>query len=178
VRLHFGEFQTVVAIVFALLALGLAGLFTVIALQSRSDVPFARVQAVAYWLRRWWLGLLAALLVVVVGAALLTLPYAGGSAPGTQRVAVTGGQFYWSIRPAEIRAAAPVRFNVTSADVNHGFGIYDPGGRLVGSVQAMPGYHNKLDLTFDRPGRYRLLCLEYCGILHHEMEGTLTVAGG
>ena len=176
-RLSYGEAQIVIGIVFAILALGLAGLFTVIALQSRSDVPFVRVQAVGYWIRRRWLGLLAALLVAVVGAALLTTPYASGSGAGRLEVTVTAGQFYWVIRPAEIPAGAPVRFDVTSADVNHGFGIYDPGGELVGSVQAMPGYHNHLDLTFDRPGRYRILCLEFCGVLHHRMEGAFTVAG-
>jgi cytochrome c oxidase subunit 2 len=177
VRLQFGEFQTVVAIVFAVLALGLAGLFAIVALQSRADAPFPRVQAVAYWIRRWWLGLLAALLVVVVGASLLAAPYSSGSASSRMRVAVTGGQFYWTIRPAEIPAGAPVRFEVTSADVNHGFGIYDPDGRMVGSVQAMPGYLNRLDLTFDRPGRYEILCLEFCGVLHHRMTGAFTVVG-
>ncbi len=176
-RLSYGGAQTTVGIIFAILAVGLAGLFTVVALQSRADVPFARVQAVGYWIRRRWLGLLAALLVVVVGAALLAPPFAGGSGAGRVRVSVTGGQFYWVIRPAEIPAGAPVRFDITSADVNHGFGVYGPGGDLVGSVQAMPGYHNHLDLTFDRPGRYRILCLEFCGVLHHRMEGGFTVTG-
>jgi len=176
-RLDHGLAQTVVGIAFAALALGLGGLFTLVALQSRADVPFARVQAVGYWIRRRWLGLLAALLVVVVGASLLALPYASGSDTPRLRVTVTGGQFFWAIQPAEIPARAPVRFDVTSADVNHGFGIYDPGGHLVGSVQAMPGYRNSLDLTFDRPGRYRIRCLEYCGVLHHRMDGSFTVVG-
>ena len=39
-----------------------------------------------------------------------------------------------------------MRFDVTSVDVNHGFGVYDPNGRLIGSVQAMPGYTNELEL--------------------------------
>ena len=68
---------------------------------------------------------------------------------------MTGGQFFWSLVPGRVRAGTRVRFDVTSIDVNHGFGIYDPNGHLVGSVQAMPGYHNKLDLTLDRPGVYR-----------------------
>jgi cytochrome c oxidase subunit 2 len=178
VALHFGEVQTVVAIVFAALALGLAGLFATIALQSRADQPFTRVQAVAYWFRRWWLGFLAALLVVVVGAALLALPYASDAASSRLEVAVTGGQFYWAIQPAEIPAGTPVRFEVTSADVNHGFGIYDPDGEMVGSVQAMPGYDNRLDLTFDQPGRYQIRCLEFCGSLHHRMDGSFMVVGG
>jgi cytochrome c oxidase subunit 2 len=70
---------------------------------------------------------------------------------------------------------ARVRFDVTAADVNHGFGIYDPHGRLIGSVQAMPGYHNRLDLTLDEPGAYRIRCLELCGFYHSTMEGELMV---
>jgi cytochrome c oxidase subunit 2 len=115
---------------------------------------------------------------VVVGAALLALPYPGDAASSRLQVAVTGGQFYWTIRPAELPAGTPVRFEVTSADVNHGFGIYDPDGRMVGSVQAMPGYGNRLDLTFDQPGRYQIRCLEYCGSLHHRMDSSFTVVGG
>ena len=57
-----------------------------------------------------------------------------------------------------------MRFDVTSIDVNHGFGLYDPDGHLIGSVQAMPGYHNQLDLTLDEPGVYRIRCLELCGL--------------
>ena len=74
-----------------------------------------------------------------------------------------------------VPAGTRVRFDVTSVDVNHGVGLYDPRGRLVGSVQAMPGYHNLLDLTLRRPGVYRIRCLEYCGLNHATMESTFTV---
>jgi len=39
----------------------------------------------------------------------------------------------------------------------------------------MPGYHNKLDLTLDEPGTYRILCFEYCGLSHHLMQAAFTV---
>ena len=42
---------------------------------------------------------------------------------------VSGGQFYWSISPRQVPAGTKVRFDVTSVDVNHGFGIYDPDGQ-------------------------------------------------
>jgi cytochrome c oxidase subunit 2 len=164
-----------VGIVFAALAACLAALFAVVALRTRVEVPFGRVQEVAYWIRRRWLAFLVALLVVVVGASLLSLPYASGSGADRMRVSVTGGQFFWTIRPAEIPASTPVRFDVASVDVNHGFGIYDPEGRLVGSVQAMPDYVNSLDLTLDLPGRYQVRCLEFCGLAHHRMDGSFTV---
>lgn len=39
----------------------------------------------------------------------------------------------------------------------------------------MPGYVNRLVHTFDRPGRYRLLCLEFCGVVHHDMVAEFEV---
>ena len=59
-----------------------------------------------------------------------------------------------------------MRFDVTSVDVNHGFGVYDPSGRLIGSVQAMPGYTTSSTSRFHELGEYRIRCFEYCGLSH------------
>jgi cytochrome c oxidase subunit 2 len=171
--LRYGEPQVAIGVVFCVLALLIAAVFVVGALQTVRDVPYERVQTVGYWLRKRWLAFLAALLVVVVGISLVNLPYASGARRTVVRV--NSGQFFWALDPPEIPADTPVRFDVTSSDVNHGFGIVDPDGHLVGSVQAMPGYHNKLDLTFHNPGVYRVLCLEFCGLDHHAMQATFTV---
>jgi cytochrome c oxidase subunit 2 len=40
----------------------------------------------------------------------------------------------------------------------------------------MPGYINVLRYTFNEPGVYRVLCLEYCGVAHHEMTADIKVA--
>lgn len=174
--LHYGEPQVAIGVVFLVITLLLAGVFVVGWRRSVAEVPYERVQGVGYPLRKRWLAFLCALLVVVVGLSLFRLPYAGG---GGRRLVVTvkGGQFFWTLDPNRIPAGTPVRFDVTSVDVNHGFGIYDPHGHLIGSVQAMPGYHNKLDLTFHAPGVYSILCLEYCGLNHHLMQARFTVAG-
>jgi cytochrome c oxidase subunit 2 len=111
-----------------------------------------------------------------VGVSLFELPYAGRAAAGMRVVKVSGGQFFWSIVPDRVSVGTPVRFDVTSVDVNHGFGVYDPHGHLLGSVQAMPGYHNKLDLTLNEVGRYVIRCMEFCGLNHARMEGFFTVA--
>jgi cytochrome c oxidase subunit II len=68
-----------------------------------------------------------------------------------------------------------VEFHVTGSDVNHGFGIYDPQLRLVAQTQAMPGYTNVLRHTFTKPGSYKILCLEYCGLAHHTMMAEFNV---
>lgn len=169
--LRYDELQVTVGVVFLVLVLLMAAVFVTVGLQTVSDVRFERVQSVGYWLRKRWLGFLCALLVLVVGLSLFQLPYAwGGGGGGRTVVHVTGLQFAWIIAPAELPLNKPIRFEVTSRDVNHGFAVYDPHGHLVGSVQAMPGYHNKLDLTMSDPGRYTFTCLEYCGLRHHVMN--------
>jgi cytochrome c oxidase subunit 2 len=172
--LRFGDVQLAALGVFAGLAFVFAGVFTAVALRSRADLPLEEVQRSGYWLRKRWLAVLVAVIVCVLGFSFLDLPYAGG-ASGTTLVKVTGGQFFWSFDPRQVPAGSTVRFDVTSVDVNHGFGIYDPRGRLLGSVQAMPGYHNRLRLTLTRAGDYQIRCFEFCGLNHHVMEAVFRV---
>lgn len=168
-RLSFGELQTAVLIVFAVIALALTLTFVVVARASRADIPADRVRDAAYRLRRGWMAFLVVLLGTALGISLFSLPYSKG-AEAEAEVTVSGGQFFWALSPPTVPSGTRVRFDVTSVDVNHGFGIYSPGGELLGSVQAMPGYHNKLDLTLDEPGTYLISCLEFCGVKHHEMS--------
>lgn len=175
VSLEFGDPQIALGITFGVVAALLAAAFVVIGVQAGSDVSVERVHRVGYWLRKRWLAFLLVSGVVVVGISLFDLPYASGSGRGRTTVKVTAGQFFWTFQPGHVPAGARVRFDVTSVDVNHGFGLYEPGGHLVGSVQAMPGYHNKLDLTLTRPGKYTIRCLEYCGLNHSTMESTFVV---
>jgi cytochrome c oxidase subunit 2 len=175
VSLHYGDPQIAIGVVFAVLALLLAGLFLVIGLQASSEVSDERVHRIGYWLRKRWLASLLVIGVVVVGVSLLDLPFASGSDTGRTVVKVTGGQFFWSLSPDKVPAGTHVRFDVSSVDVNHGFGFFDPHGHLIGSVQAMPGYHNKLDLDLADVGVYQIRCLEFCGLNHSTMESTFTV---
>jgi cytochrome c oxidase subunit II len=174
---HYGEPQVAIGAVFAVLALLFALAFAVIARQAGSEVSVERVHAIGYWLRNRWLAVLAVTGVVILGVSFFELPYARGDASGRTVVRVTSGQFFWSLTPNRFHDGERVRFDVTSIDVNHGFGLYDPAGHLIGSVQAMPGYHNELDLTLRR-GRYHIRCLEYCGLNHATMETTFTVSAG
>jgi cytochrome c oxidase subunit 2 len=86
-----------------------------------------------------------------------------------------GYQWRWELSRTEVIAGQPVEFRITSADVNHGFGIYDTNLRLVAQTQAMPGYTNTLRHTFDAEGTYRILCMEYCGLAHHNMVTEIKV---
>ncbi|MBS0570042.1 MAG: cytochrome oxidase, partial [Proteobacteria bacterium] len=74
-----------------------------------------------------------------------------------------------------LTAGSPVEFRVTSADVNHGFAIYAPDGRIAIQTQAMPGFTNKILYTFTQPGTYKVMCLEYCGLGHAPMTAQFEV---
>jgi cytochrome c oxidase subunit 2 len=176
-RLHYGDPQVALGAVFGAIALLLAAAFVVIGTQAGTDVSVERVHRLGYWLRKRWLAFLVAVGVLVFGISLFDLPYPSGASSGRTVVQVTAGQFFWTFAPASVPAGTRVRFDVTSVDVNHGMGLYDPHGHLVGSVQAMPGYHNRLDLTLTEPGRYEVRCFEYCGINHATMFGAFTVTG-
>ncbi|MEO8746526.1 MAG: cytochrome oxidase [Rhodanobacter sp.] len=128
-------------------------------------------------LRRWLFG---TLLVIFVGGTYATLhrfPIAPQDSPlGIQQVVdVVGQQWSWLITPDTVRAGSPVEFRVTSKDVNHGFAIYAPDGRIATQTQAMPGFTNKIVYTFREPGIYKVRCLEYCGIGHAPMTSEIKV---
>lgn len=103
------------------------------------------------------------------------IPPQHGALDAKQVVDVVGRIWSWQLTPATVKAGSPVEFRVTSADVNHGFAIYAPDGRIVTQTQAMPGFTNKLLYTFNQPGTYTVQCLEYCGLGHAPMRTTLTV---
>ncbi len=160
---------------FATLASVIALIFVVAAAMSQESAPYTQIQRGGYWLRKRWLAVLVALVPPVVGLGILASPGTGGTGQHVE-VDVVGRQFSFTVDPDTVPVGTKVRFSVTSVDVNHGMGVVDPDGVLVGSVQMMPGYTNELDLTVTKPGRYRMLCFEYCGLAHHAMEGGLTVS--
>lgn len=120
--------------------------------------------------------------LVIVGLAvtygtLVPWPYSPDprNTDAPMRVNAVSEQWSWSVDRTQLPLNKPVVFYVTSRDVNHGFGLYDSNRKLLTQVQAMPGYVNKVHYTFTRPGQYRVLCLEYCGLIHHDMIAELTV---
>jgi cytochrome c oxidase subunit II len=136
----------------------------------------------------WFVVVVALLLTLLLSTIWLT-PYgdedastavaAGGAvaaaAPQRQVVEIGSRQFAWEVNPREVQAGTPLEFRITADDVNHGFGLYDPDDKLVFQVQAVPGKVQKEFDTLTKPGRYRIICLEFCGVGHHVMLGQLTV---
>ena len=128
-------------------------------------------------LRRWLFGALLLTFFVGSWATLhrFPIPAQRGPLDAKQVVDAVGGQWYWTLSADTLEAGSPVEFRVTSADVNHGFAIYAPSGRIVTQTQAMPGYTNKVLTTFTQPGTYTVQCLEYCGLGHAPMRTTFQV---
>ncbi len=84
---------------------------------------------------------------------------------------VVAQTFSFQPDPIEIPANNDITFHVTSRDVIHGF--YVPGTNL--NAMAIPGEVAEMTVEFDDPGEYGLICHEYCGSLHHTMEGLIVV---
>jgi cytochrome c oxidase subunit 2 len=153
----------------------------------RRDVDYARANR----LRLLFFVSLGVILLVFLVLTLPSLPYPVEASTPERIVQAVGKQYTWSLTEgtaptleswdtayspsATVPLGAVVEFRVTTLDVNHGFSLYTPDGRLMAQTQAMPGYVNRLRVRFDRPGTYTVLCLEFCGMSHHRMRGLVEV---
>ncbi|HWE48027.1 MAG TPA: cytochrome c oxidase subunit II [Caulobacteraceae bacterium] len=93
---------------------------------------------------------------------------------------VEGKQWMWKFEHPEgqrelndlhVPAGVPIRLVMTSQDVIHSF--YLPALRIKQDV--LPGRYTSLWFKADKPGRYRLLCSEFCGTDHSLMGGSIYI---
>jgi cytochrome c oxidase subunit 2 len=171
-------YQEISWVVTLVLVTLLAITFLVIAKNASSDnEEYAPIQKRAYSIRGKSFLLILLVIVPVIGYTLTKMPYPSvkDSAQAVKSVDAIGHQWYWEISDVTAKAGDPVMYKVTSADVNHGFGVYDDDLNVIAQTQAMPGYTNELLVSFPKPGKYRILCLEYCGLAHHAMISEITV---
>lgn len=156
----------------------LAGVFLWVALSSKKKSDYTPIVKKWYKARSIYAVLLVVLMLVVSIYTLRELPFNKPSyvlGDEVIPVQVEAYQFGFDIDQTEFSVGDTVEFNVTTRDVTHGFGVYDPDMNLVGQTQAMPEYTNTFYLTFDKPGTYQVLCLEYCGLAHHLMMAEIVV---
>jgi len=111
----------------------------------------------------------------VTAASLWSWPHAVRTTNDVVTVNATGYQWYWELDKEAVPLGKPVVFNVHTADVTHGIGIVNSNGQLLVQTQAMPGYVNKVEHVFEEAGAYKVICLEFCGIGHHDMVTELNV---
>lgn len=100
--------------------------------------------------------------------------------PGAVEVEVEAYNFGWEVLhvvngqvlEGEVRipVGEPVALRLTSRDVIHAFWVPELGGKL----DAMPGRTTTLTIQADRPGTFRGVCAEFCGVGHARMPIVVT----
>jgi cytochrome c oxidase subunit II len=125
---------------------------------------------------RTWFGIVVVLLVALLFAPIFFTPYGRSAEPGDLEFTVQSKQFAFVIPSTKLRAGVPVKFHLTSADVNHGFAVFNEDDEFVFQVQVMPEKTQDYVYTFKKPGRYHVVCYEYCGLGHDQMTGSFTVS--
>lgn len=166
---------TVLRIFLTVAALAIALMAWLANYRTHDALPQAEVTAKGYAIRKYWFWLTLVVAVVVFAITIPSFPYSKAAAAHDVRHYPIAAVQYGFLLPKSVPLRHAVVFDVTSKDVNHGFGIYAPDGRVVSQVQAMPGYVNHLEVTFTEPGHYTIRCLEYCGIGHAAMQGGFDV---
>jgi len=127
---------------------------------------------------RNWLYIVIVIMLTLLFATIWFTPYGqGGTNSHDVVVKVKARQFLWQLSRTTIPVGREIDFRLTSVDVNHGFGIYNPDNVLVAQAQVLPGRTQHLVHTFTKPGHYQVLCLEFCGFGHAAMQARFTVVG-
>lgn len=192
------HFVTLLSIQESAGTISLIGTFVVIAVvlfviltSNKGEDKVTAKKKVYHYRRRYFWGLIVVLFLVTL-ISFKFMPYSNSndSAKDEQVVTVVGFQWGWKLvqgvtdkSPQDLTGTNEItlpmdkniKFVVTSTDVNHNFAIYDKDGQCVAQTQAMPGYHNQLAYNFKTAGEYKILCLEYCGIPHAFMVGSIHI---
>jgi hypothetical protein len=88
-------------------------------------------------------------------------------------VLMTAGRWYYLPNVLRLDAGQPYRFRMMALDITHGASIqFGKGGRM---MRLQPGQLSETELTFQKPGRYLMLCTVYCGAAHDMMQATIEV---
>jgi cytochrome c oxidase subunit 2 len=134
-----------------------------------------------------WFGIVVVALVVLLFATIFFTPYGRTAETGALSAAGRSGaggglsfdvraqQFAFVIPGKAIKAGVPVTFRLTSADVNHGFAVFNERNEFLFQAQVMPGRTQEYVYTFKKPGRYHVVCFEFCGVGHDQMTGEFQV---
>lgn len=62
-----------------------------------------------------------------------------------------------------IKTGEMVKFQVTSADLTYGFGVFRRSGAMEFQMQVIPGHENEILWIFSDPGNYSIRSTEYAG---------------
>jgi cytochrome c oxidase subunit II len=81
----------------------------------------------------------------------------------TFNIGVAAHQFSLPSPRLEVACHDKVLFDVRSADLTYGFGVFRPDHSMVFQMQVVPGHRNDVLWQFDKPGVYTIRSTEYSG---------------
>ncbi|MCO5234310.1 MAG: hypothetical protein LC105_00745 [Chitinophagales bacterium] len=178
--------HTLILLLFLVISIAIMGLFLVIFQSSKIENETGMQNPKKK--RFFFFIILASILLVLLSITIPKSPYFQYADNSPAKVVYIAAQQYVFLssfqaitldnintEAIEVPANEVIEFRVTSLDVNHGFAIYNDKAELVTQTQAMPGYINKLRWKFTEPGKYNILCLEFCGGGHSFMRSSFTV---
>jgi cytochrome c oxidase subunit 2 len=84
-------------------------------------------------------------------------------------ISVENHQFNLPEEKMEMSVGDIIVFDVTSADLTYGFGIFRQDNSMVCQMQVVPGHRNDLMWKFEEPGIYTIRSTEYSGPKGHQM---------
>jgi cytochrome c oxidase subunit 2 len=171
-----GTTATVIAVSYTVVSVLAIAFMLVVVRSTRGSAPDrgSDTEALRHTERTWFVAVVV-LLAALLFATIFFIPYGRSASKTAQVVDIQAIQFAWVIPGTPIRAGREVEFRLTSRDVNHSFAVYTQSGELLFQVQVMPGETQRYVYTFSKPGLYRVVCLEYCGVGHDEMQNELKV---
>jgi cytochrome c oxidase subunit 2 len=92
-------------------------------------------------------------------------------APGRYEAHVVSKTFSFKPSPLKVPKGAVVDFYLTSQDIVHGF--YIDGTDV--NLMAIPNAVTYGQARFTKPGKYQVICHEFCGLGHQDMVGVIEV---
>lgn len=155
--------------------IGLTGFVFLVRFRRRHAATFTpRVEA-PVWLEAIFIGVPLSFFLLWGVIGFRDYVWVRNPPAGTLDVYVTGKQWMWkfaltdgvgSVGVLHVPTGRPVRLLITSRDVVHSF--YVPEFRL--KQDALPGRYTETWFEVKKPGRYQVLCAEYCGLDHSHMR--------
>ncbi len=119
------------------------------------------------------------LVLLAVGINLLSETWTRAEPKNTAKPSIVAdvqaSMWRFTMTPTILPLGTRVEFRIQSTDTIHGFGVYDPSGRLLFTVMAVPGSPEYARYTFTETGLYTIRCTEYCGAPHGLMRATFIV---
>ncbi|MFB6300170.1 MAG: cytochrome C oxidase subunit II, partial [Halobacteriales archaeon] len=99
--------------------------------------------------------------------------------PAGDDVYIGALQWGWDGLPVALEANQSYKFHLGAYDVQHGFSVRNEDNfSQQMSLQMLPGYEWILEMSFDEPGTYHVVCNEFCGTGHRTMHGKIFVQEG